>query len=144
MTSTFTRNHTAVAVACALALGVFSATANSQVRDMQGNIDAQALVVDSRGAPVMNSYGECWHTRYGPAPQWAAGCHAAVPAPVAQTVAPAQASAPAPAPVVMAAAAPLPVYERVAFDANILFDSDKSALRPAGREKLDAFVSNIS
>ena len=43
----------------------------------------------------------------------------------------------------MAAAAPLPVYERVAFDANILFDSDKSALRPAGREKLDAFVSNI-
>jgi len=42
---------------------------------------------------------------------------------------------------VMAAAAPLPVYERVAFDASILFDSDKSALRPAGREKLDAFVS---
>ena len=143
MTSTFTRKHAAVAVACALALGVFSATANSQVRDMQGNIDAQALVVDSRGAPVMNRYGECWHTRYGPAPQWAAGCHAAVPAPVAQTVAPAQASAPAPAPVVMAAAAPLPVYERVAFDANVLFDSDKSALRPAGRDKLDAFVSNI-
>ena len=143
MTSTFTRKHAAVAVACALALGVFSATANSQVRDMQGNIDARALVVDSQGAPVKNSYGECWHTLYGPAPQWAAGCHAAVPAPVAQTVAPAQASAPAPAPVVMAAAAPLPVYERVAFDANILFDSDKSALRPAGREKLDAFVSNI-
>ena len=45
---------------------------------------------------------------------------------------------------VMAAAAPLPVHERVAFDASILFDSDKSALRPAGREKLDAFVSNIS
>lgn len=141
MKSTFTRNHTAVAVACALALGVFSATANSQVRDMQGNIDEHALVVDSRGAPVMNRYGECWHTRYSPAPQWTTGCHAAVPAPVAQTVAPAQASAPAP--VVMAAAAPLPVYERVAFDANILFDSDKSALRPAGREKLDAFVSNI-
>jgi OOP family OmpA-OmpF porin len=143
MTSTFTRNHTAVAIACALALGVFSATANSQVRDMQGNIDEHALVVDSRGAPVMNGYGECWHTRYGPAPQWTAGCHAAVPAPAAQTVAPAQASTPAPVPVVMAAAAPLPVYERVAFDANILFDSDKSALRPAGREKLDAFVSNI-
>ena len=143
MTSTFTRNHTAVAIACALALGVFSATANSQVRDMQGNIDARALVVDSQGAPVKNSYGECWHTATGPAPSWTTGCHAAVPAPVAQTVAPAQASAPAPAPVVMAAAAPLPVYERVAFDANVLFDSDKSALRPAGREKLDAFVSNI-
>jgi len=137
MTSTLTRKHAAVAVACALALGVFSATANSQVRDMQGNIDAKALVVDSRGAPVMNRYGECWHTLYGPAPQWTSGCHAAVPAPVAQTV------APAPAPVMMAAAAPLPAYERVVFDTNILFDSDKSALRPAGREKLDAFVSNI-
>jgi len=137
MRSTFTRNHTAVAVACALALGVFSATANSQVRDMNGNIDEKSLLVDSQGAPVKNSYGECWHTATGPAPSWTAGCHAAVPAPVAQYV------APAPAPVVMAAAAPLPVYERVAFDANVLFDSDKSALRPAGRDKLDAFVSNI-
>jgi len=41
------------------------------------------------------------------------------------------------------APAPLAVYERVAFDANILFDSDKSALRPAGRDKLDAFVRKI-
>ena len=137
MRSTLTRNHTAVAVACALALGVFSATANSQVRDMNGNIDEKSLLVDSQGAPVKNSYGECWHTATGPAPSWTTGCHAAVPAPVAQYV------APAPAPVVMAAAAPLPVYERVAFDANVLFDSDKSALRPAGRDKLDAFVSNI-
>jgi OOP family OmpA-OmpF porin len=106
---------------------------------MNGNIDEKSLLVDSQGAPVKNAYGECWHAATGPAPSWTAGCHAAVPAPVAQYVAPAR----APAPVVMAAAAPLPVYERVAFDANVLFDSDKSALRPAGRDTLDAFAAKI-
>lgn len=134
MRNTLTRKPTAVAVACALALGVFSATANSQTQDIS-NIDQKSLLVDSQGVPVRNGFGECWHTSYGPAPAWTAGCHAQVPTPVAQYV--------APAPVVVAEAAPLPVYERVVFDANVLFDSDKSALRPAGRDKLDAFVSNI-
>jgi OOP family OmpA-OmpF porin len=85
--------------------------------------------------PVRNAYGECWHTNFGPAPSWTAGCGGVAPVAVAPVN--------APAPVVMAMAAPQPVYERVAFDANILFDSDKSALRPAGRDKLDAFVSTI-
>jgi OOP family OmpA-OmpF porin len=123
-----------LAVACALALGVFSATANSQIQDIS-NIDQKSLLVDSQSVPVRNGFGECWHTSYGPAPSWTAGCGGVAPVAVAQYV--------APAPAVMAAAAPLPVYERVAFDANVLFDSDKSALRPAGRDKLDAFVSNI-
>jgi OOP family OmpA-OmpF porin len=134
MRTTFTRKHTALAVACALALGVFSATANSQTQDIS-NIDQKSLLVDSQGVPVRNGFGECWHTSYGPAPSWTAGCGGVAPVAVAQYV--------APAPVVMAEAAPLPVYERVAFDANVLFDSDKSALRPVGRDKLDAFVSNI-
>jgi OOP family OmpA-OmpF porin len=43
----------------------------------------------------------------------------------------------------MAVVAPLPVYERVTFDANIMFDADKSAIRPAGRDKLDQFVIDI-
>jgi OOP family OmpA-OmpF porin len=139
MRNTFIRKQSALAVACALALGVFSTTANSQGREFN-DINQKSLLVDSRGVPVMSGTGLCWHTGYGPAPAWTAEC-GGVPAPVAQYVAPAP--APAPAPVVMAAAAPLPVYERVAFDANVLFDSDKSALRPAGRDKLDAFVSNI-
>ena len=33
--------------------------------------------------------------------------------------------------------------ERVAFDANVLFDHDKSDLRPAGRDKLDQFARDI-
>jgi len=136
MRNLFTRKHTAVAVACALALGVFSASANAQMPDLRNN-DKNALLVDERGAAVMNSFGECWHTGFGPAPSWTAGCGGVAPVAAAQVV------APAPAPVVMAAVAPLPVYERVAFDANVLFDSDKYALRPAGRDTLDEFVGKV-
>jgi OOP family OmpA-OmpF porin len=133
----------AVAVACALALGVFTATAKAQVRD----INEKALLLDTRGAPVMSS-GLCWHSAYGPAPLWTAGCHPDVPAPMAQYVAPVAQPVATPAPTSSAAsgasAPPAPVYEKVAFDANVLFDSNKSALRPAGREALDTFVSRIN
>jgi OOP family OmpA-OmpF porin len=138
MRNTFTRKHTALAAACALALGVFSANASAQIQDIN-NINQKALVVDSQGAPVMSSYGLCWHSGFGPAPGWTAGCDAPLPMRVAQVAAP----APAPAPVVMAPAAPLPVYEKVAFDANVLFDSDKAALHPAGRDTLDQFVAKM-
>ena len=40
----------------------------------------------------------------------------------------------------VAAAPPQPVYEKVTLDANVLFDFDKSVLRPAGRDTLDSFV----
>ena len=133
MRSTFIKLPATLAIACAVALGVFSATASAQVRD----INETALLLDTRGAPVMSS-GLCWHTGYGPAPLWTAGCHAERPAPVARYVAPVA------APVVVAAAAPLAVYEKVAFDANVLFDSNKSVLRPADRDTLDAFVSKMS
>jgi OOP family OmpA-OmpF porin len=33
--------------------------------------------------------------------------------------------------------------EKVAFDANVLFDSGKSALRPDGRDALDRFIAEI-
>ena len=133
MRNSFTRKHTALAAACALALGVFSTTANAQITDI-ANIDNKQLIVDSRGAVVMSGFGQCWHTGYGPAPSWTAACGGLRPVAVAPTV--------APAPVAMAAAAALPVTEKVTFDANILFDSDKSAIRPAGRDKLDQFITN--
>jgi OOP family OmpA-OmpF porin len=128
MRTTFTKKQLGLAVACVLTLGVFSATASAQVRD----INEKALLTDTKGGPVTSGTGLCWHTSFGPAPEWTQGCHAYVPAPVAQYV------APAPAPVVIA-----PVWEKVAFDANVLFDSDKSALRPAGRAALDQFVDKI-
>ena len=140
MRSTFTKIPATLAIACAIALGVFSASANAQARD----VNETALLLDTRGAPVMSPSGLCWHTGYGPAPLWTAGCHAERPVPVAQYVAPVAAPAPTQAPVVVAAAAPLAVYEKVAFEANVLFDSNKSVLRPADRGRLDAFVSKIS
>ena len=138
MRKTFTKKHTGLAFACALALGILSGTAGAQVRQNE-----HSLVTDSRGAPVMSGFGTCVRSGFGPAPAWTVACHGAVPVPVAVYVAPAAAPAPVPAPVVTAAAAPLPVYEKVAFDANVLFDSDKSALRLAGRDTLDAFVARI-
>jgi OOP family OmpA-OmpF porin len=139
MRSTVIKIPATLAIACAVALGVFAATANAQVRD----INETALLLDTRGAPVMSPEGLCWHTGYGPAPLWTAGCHAERPVPVAQYVAPVAAPEPRPAPAIVAAAAPLRVYEKVAFDANVLFDSNKSVLRPADRDTLDAFVSKI-
>ena len=125
MRSTFTRTPTRLAAACAIALGVFSATSNAQVRD----VNETALLLDTRGAPVMNATGLCWHTAYGPSPMWTSGCHAEGRAHVAQYVTP---------------AALLPAYEKVVFEANILFDSSKSVLTAAGRTTLDAFVGKLS
>jgi OmpA-OmpF porin, OOP family len=140
MRITFTRKYTVLAAACALALGVFSATANAQIADI-ASIDNKQRVVDTQGAVVMSSFGQCWHTGYGPAPAWTAACGGLRPVvAVAPYVAPAP--APAAAPVVMAAAAPLPVSEKVTVDANILFDSDKSTIRPADRDKLDRLVAD--
>jgi OOP family OmpA-OmpF porin len=36
-----------------------------------------------------------------------------------------------------------PLAQYVAFDANVLFDSDKSKLRPAGNDTLDNFLAKI-
>jgi OmpA-OmpF porin, OOP family len=134
MTSTFAKKQAVLATACALALGLLTVSAGAQ------SPNEKSLVLDTRGGPVMSGTGLCWHSASDPVPSWTAGCHAAVPAPIAQYVAPVE---PYVAPVAVAAAAPLAVYEKVVFDANVLFDSDKAALRPVGREKLDAFLGKI-
>jgi len=132
MRTTFTRKQAALAVACALALGVFPATAGAQ------DVDEHALLVDGSGQHVMSGMGLCVHSGFGPAPAWTAGCHAARPAPLAQYVAPREAQP------LAAAGASGPIYEKVVFDANVLFDSNTSELRPAGRDTLDQFVGKIS
>jgi OOP family OmpA-OmpF porin len=130
MRSTFTLKQSVLAIGCAVALGAFSAPVNAQ------DINENGLVKDSSGGQVMSGFGLCVHSGFGPAPSWTAGCHPRAATPVAQYV---EKTIPAPATV----AAPLAVYERVAFDANVLFDSNKSNLRPAGRDSLDSFVGKI-
>jgi OmpA-OmpF porin, OOP family len=138
MRFTFLKQQSALAAACVLALGVLSGTAVAQ------QPDEKAIVTDIRGEPVKSISGDCVHNAFGPRPLWTMGCHAYVPQPMAQYVAPAPAATPAATPVVYAAvAAPLAVYEKVAFDANIMFDSNKTALRPAGEAQLDQFVDKI-
>jgi len=132
MKNIFTKKRFGLTVACALALGVVSGAAVAQVQP-----DEKALVTDSRGAPVKSGSGLCVRGNFGPAPAWTEGCHQYAPATTAQYVAPAT------APAAAVAAVPLVTYEKVAFDANVLFDSDKSALRPAGRDTLDEFVGKM-
>jgi len=104
MSNPFNKKRLGLAAACALALGVLSATANAQVQE------EHALVTSAGGMPVMSGFGLCVRNGFGPAPAGTHGCHD---------------------------------WETVTFDANILFDSDKSTLRPLGRDKLDAFAKNI-
>ena len=130
MRSTFSIKQSVLAVGCAVAFGAFSVPVNAQ------DINENGLVKDSSGGQVMSGFGLCVHSGFGPAPSWTAGCHPRAATPVAQYV---EKTIPAPATV----AAPLAVYERVAFDANVLFDSNKSNLRPAGRDSLDSFVGKI-
>jgi len=129
MRSTFVNKPAALALACTLALAAFSPIAGAQ------DVDEHALLNDSSGKPVMSGTGLCVHSGFGPAPSWTSGCHPRV----AATIATAAAAAPAS----MAAADAAPAYEKVVFDANVLFDSNKSELRPAGRDTLDQFVGKI-
>jgi OmpA-OmpF porin, OOP family len=127
MRSTFTLKQTVRVIGCAAALGAFSASAQQP--------DEHGLVKDSSGAQVMSGFGLCVHNGFGPPPAWTAACHPAL-APVAQYIEKA-----APAPVAVPAAAA--IYEKVVFDANVLFDSNKSELRAAGRATLDSFIGRI-
>lgn len=131
MRFTLTKQRTLLAVACALTLGSLQAAAQQATE--------HGLVRDSSGQPVKSGFGLCVHSGFGPAPSWTAGCHPAMAvAPVAYV----EKTIPAPAPAPAAVAAPA-VYETVSFDANVMFDSNKSDLRPAGRDSLDSFVAKI-
>ena len=120
-----------IAVACALALGIISGAARAQ--SLSAN-EREVWTEGTKSQIWKSGYGLCWHSAYGPPPSY----NECNPAPVAQYVPP-----PYVAPVVVAAAPPQPLYDQVTLDANVLFDFDKSVLRPAGKDALDSFVSNI-
>ena len=128
MKTSYSRKQITVAVACALAMGIASGAARAQTPN-----EREVWTEGAKAQIWKNGFGECWHSAFGPPPPY----NECNPAPVAQYV------PPAPAPVVVAAAPPQAVYEKVTLDANVLFDFDKSVLRPAGKEALDSFVSNI-
>lgn len=146
MKTSFNKKHLSLAVACALALSFAAGAAYAQKASApetsRAEVADRALVTTTAQQVWRNGFGECWHSGFGPAPLPGAECN---PAPMAQYVAPAPAPYVAPyvAPVVVAAAAPQPVYENFTMDANVLFDFDKAALRPAGRDTLDSFINSV-
>ncbi|MDA8108492.1 MAG: OmpA family protein [Betaproteobacteria bacterium] len=80
--------------------------------------------------------GLCWRAGYWTPAMATEECD---PELVKKAAAPAPAPAPAPTP----APAPRPVAQKITLSADVLFDFDKSALKPAGKEKLDELVGKI-
>jgi len=137
MRNSFNKKQMALAVTCALALGILSGAASAQ----NVNKDNE-LVTDTRITPVKNGYGLCWHSGFGPPPASTPECDPNYVAYVAPPVVTPAVVPPAP----VAAARPpatLPAGEKLTLDADTLFDFDKSTLRPAGRDTLDSFVGKL-
>ena len=139
MSKTFNKKQIGLAVACALALGILSGTASAQ------NINKDnSLVTDTRTGVVKSGFGLCWHSGFGPPPASTPECD---PNYVAYVAPPVVKSAAVPPPAQVAALTPppasRPVAEKLTLDADTLFDFDKAALRPAGRDALDGFISKL-
>jgi OOP family OmpA-OmpF porin len=113
-------------------------------------------LLDSQRAIVRNPYGQCWHTGYWTAEaaqntklvgsEFPAGCicdkdqmpkGVCDPKPVAAVIPPAEPVAPPPPP------APVATSQKVTIPADALFQFDKSALTPAGEERLTAFADKL-
>lgn len=134
MTKSFNKKQIVLAAACALAFGILSGAANAQSDNTRAYLD------DSSSQVVKNPFGLCWNTSFGPPPAPGTECD---PSYVAYVAPPA-----APAPKMVAAITPpppavIPMAEKLTLDADTLFDFDKSTLRPAGRDTLDAFVGKL-
>jgi OmpA-OmpF porin, OOP family len=79
-----------------------------------------------------------------PAPQPApTPAPAPAPAPQPKPAPPAPAPQPQPKPQPKPAAKPKPVAEKVTFAADVLFDFDKSVIKPEGKSKLDDLSSKV-
>jgi OOP family OmpA-OmpF porin len=108
----------------------------------------------SDGAVVRSGTGDCWRTGSWTPAAATTECDAdlmpktaaADPAPQARAEPETAAAPAAPVPEERAepvAAAPLPVAEKVAMDANVLFDFDKSEIKPEGKEALNELIGKL-
>lgn len=131
MRTAFSRKQTILAAMCTL--GLASGAAQAQA---PGDAAAPSETWRAGALVWKNAAGDCWQTALGATV--AGGCN---PAPAAQYVPPVEPLAAQATPIV-AKAVP-PAVQRVTLDANVLFDFDKADLRPAGRDSLDAFVTNV-
>ena len=148
MKTSLIKKQLGLAISCALTLGFGSGGAFAQEDPMH-----RGFVQDPRGSIVKSGSGLCWHTGAGPAPRSTPECDPNyAPPPVAKVerpmppvvaAAPAPAPTPPPPPIALVQPAAEVVRQRVTFDADALFDFDKSSLRPAGQLALDGFVGKL-
>jgi OOP family OmpA-OmpF porin len=136
-----TKKSTSLLAVAALAVAGFTGQASAQeLRDIWKN---------SQGLVWKNSQGLCWRSGYTTPAAATEECDpdlvkkpAPAPAPAARPAAPAPAPAAAPAPAPRPAAA-APVTEKVTLAADVLFDFDKSIVKPEGKSKLDDLVAKL-
>ncbi len=90
------------------------------------------------GQFVRNNFDECWHTSQWKPNMAVAECEGGPLAPE-----PEAASKPRPGPKVAPIHSPEPDVVTLTLDEKALFDFDRSELKPAAREKLDAFILKL-
>ena len=91
-----------------------------------------------------NGTGLCWRAGYWTPAMAIMECDPdLVPKPPAPAVAPPPPPPPPPAPGKPAPAKPKPVAEKVTLAADVLFDFDKSVLKPEGKAKLDDLAGKV-
>ena len=115
---------------------------------------ASGYVTDSRGIVVRSRSGDCWRTSTWTAARASVvGCDGvlalAQPVPAAAepgeaTTAPMPSSAELGTAATPAQAAAKPLSEKVTFDTDTFFDFDTSALKPAGKAKLDTLAARLA
>jgi OOP family OmpA-OmpF porin len=88
----------------------------------------------------LNNYGQCWKAAYWTPAMATAECDPdLVPKPAARPVPP----PPPVKPAVKPKPKPAPVAAKITLAADVLFDFDKSVLKPEGRSKLDDLAGKI-
>ncbi|MSQ72622.1 MAG: OmpA family protein [Betaproteobacteria bacterium] len=147
---------------------VFIASSAIVFSAMATNVVAQSSTIsgyltDTRTGVARSGHGLCWRTGYWTPALASCECDKdlmpktaceppAAPASKPAASSPASPAKPAPAPAPAPAAQPqpakpkpaaVPVTEKVTMAADVLFDFDKSAIKPEGRSKLDDLVGKL-
>ena len=102
----------------------------------------EAYVNDARNEIVKSPQGMCWRTQWWTPATAVCECDKDLMPAAACTLAAAPA-APAPMAPKPAPAAPTPVTQKVTLATDVLFDFDRSLLKPEGKAKLDDLVDKI-
>lgn len=135
---------TSIAAAASLLLLAVPFDASAQSKDAYWTEPAGGNI------PWRNSAGECWRAGYWSPAMAIAECDPdlvkkpmAAPAAPMPKAAPAPTPAPAPAPAPMPKPAPMPAAQKVTLTTDVLFDFDKSVIKPDGRARLDDLVGKM-